>query len=634
MFQGANQLPDPSTRRVFVQQAFRPVDLQVSPQGDLFYVDVHGGRVLRIFYSDTSQPLPAPWRSIDIGNVGLTGGTTFFEDVFTMQASGADIWGTGDQFHYAYQPLVGDGTIVARVAHWPPSNIWSKTGVMIRESLTPGSPYAMVGLAYGKGVFFQRRKTPAAITYASYGQTGNNPYWVKLVRSGTTLTASQSPDGVTWKQIGADTVAMASTLYIGLAFTSHNNSVLSASTISNVAVATPTSNTPPNVTISTPGRDTTWKVGDVINFSGSAVDPQDGPLSADRLSWALIIHHCPSNCHTHPVQTFNGVASGSFSSPDHEYPSHLELKLTATDFQGMQGSQSVLLQPQTVNLTFQSAPVSGLQLVSGGSSSTTPFNQDVILGSNNTISAPSFQSKEGTGYEFVSWSDGGAATHDIVAQEASTYTATYQAVALTATPTATPSPTATRIVSPSPTTTLAASPTPTLTATSTPTRTPTRTPTPSATPLPAGTNLLQNGDFEAGGSSWTIQDWAAGVLGVSGTAPTKGTFSLRGNGRSRGPTAEQDVPIIAGRPVTLSGSVNVLASTSMDLVFDLQPLTASGGNSGSAIPIASFKAVTSDWASFSKTVSVPNGTAKVRVRVRFVNLNGTAHIDELILKQS
>ena len=75
------------------------------------------------------------------------------------------------------------------------------------------------------------------------------------------------------------------------------------------------------------------------------------------------MQHCPDgvNCHVHTIQSFNGVASGSFSAPDHEYPSWLELRLTATDSQGLAATTSVILQPQTVDLTFQSQP-SGLQL--------------------------------------------------------------------------------------------------------------------------------------------------------------------------------------------------------------------------------------------------------------------------------
>jgi hypothetical protein len=178
-------------------------------------------------------------------------------------------------------------------------------------------------------------------------------------------------------------------------------------------------NTPPTATITTPAAGTTWKVGDVLSFSGSATDPQDGALPASALSWELILHHCPSNCHTHPLQTFTGVASGSFTAPDHGYPSHLELKLTATDSGGLTDTESVLLNPRTVALTFQTKP-SGLQLVVNGTQATASFTRTVIVGSTNSISAPSPQQKGGKTYAFASWSDGGAQTHNIIAPATAT----------------------------------------------------------------------------------------------------------------------------------------------------------------------------------------------------------------------
>jgi glucose/arabinose dehydrogenase len=190
------------------------------------------------------------------------------------------------------------------------------------------------------------------------------------------------------------------------------------------------SNTPPTATIVAPSATTTWRVGDVINFSGSATDAQDGQMPASALSWSLILHHCPSNCHTHPLQTFPGVASGSFTAPDHEYPSHLELTLTATDSGGLTDTKNVLLYPQTVDLTFQSSPT-GLQLTLNGTSATAPYTRTVITGSNNSISAPTPQTLAGSTYEFSSWSDGGAQTHNITATATATYTATYVTAAPT-----------------------------------------------------------------------------------------------------------------------------------------------------------------------------------------------------------
>jgi len=186
-------------------------------------------------------------------------------------------------------------------------------------------------------------------------------------------------------------------------------------------------NQPPVATIASPASTLLWKVGDTISFAGSASDPEDGNLPASALTWTLFIQHCPSTCHSHTVQSWPGVASGSFAAPDHDYPSYLELRLTATDSQGQAASTTVRLDPQTVVLSFASSP-SGLQLAVGGATSTTPFSRTVIVGSVNSVSAPSPQTLNGTSYTFSSWSDGGAQSHSITAPaSATTYTAAYTA---------------------------------------------------------------------------------------------------------------------------------------------------------------------------------------------------------------
>jgi glucose/arabinose dehydrogenase len=192
------------------------------------------------------------------------------------------------------------------------------------------------------------------------------------------------------------------------------------------AVTITAGNTAPTATIASPASSLRWKVGDTVSFSGGATDPQSGALPASALSWSLVLQHCPSTCHSHPVQTFEDVASGSFSAPDHEYPAHLELTLTATDPDGLSDSDTVRLDPQTVDLTFQSNP-SGLQLTVGSAGDPAPFTRTVIVGSSNSIGAPSPQSLGGSSYEFASWSDGGARSHNITAPAtAATWTATYQ----------------------------------------------------------------------------------------------------------------------------------------------------------------------------------------------------------------
>ena len=184
-------------------------------------------------------------------------------------------------------------------------------------------------------------------------------------------------------------------------------------------------NGPPSPVIDTPASTLTWKVGDAVSFSGHASDPEQGTLPASALSWELLLQHCPSNCHAHTIQSWPGVASGSFSAPDHEYPSYLELELTAADAGGLSATATLRLDPQTVALSFTASP-SGLSLAVNGISQATPFARTVIVGSTNSLSAPTPQTLNGTTYQFSSWSDGGAQTHNVVASPSpTTFTANY-----------------------------------------------------------------------------------------------------------------------------------------------------------------------------------------------------------------
>jgi hypothetical protein len=120
------------------------------------------------------------------------------------------------------------------------------------------------------------------------------------------------------------------------------------------------------------------------------------------------------------------VASGSFTAPDHEYPSWLEIALTATDSGGLQASSSVRLDPKTVNLALTSTP-SGLQVTVGSATNTTPFTQTVVRGSRTSLSAPTPQTLSGTTYTWHAWSDGGAQTHDVTPLANASYGASYNA---------------------------------------------------------------------------------------------------------------------------------------------------------------------------------------------------------------
>ncbi|PYV44646.1 MAG: hypothetical protein DMG06_05675, partial [Acidobacteria bacterium] len=179
--------------------------------------------------------LPPPWADLDLGAVGAAGSASSAGGTFTVSGSGADIWNTADAFHYVYQPLTGDGQIVARVASLQNTDAWAKVGVMIRETLTANSRHAMMTLTSANGLAFMRRLSTAGTTTRSALTAGAAPYWVKLVRTGNTFSGYRSSDGINWVLVGSDTLPMTATVYIGLAVTAHNNTLLNTSTFDNIS---------------------------------------------------------------------------------------------------------------------------------------------------------------------------------------------------------------------------------------------------------------------------------------------------------------------------------------------------------------------------------------------------------------
>lgn len=195
----------------------------------------------------TPSTLPSPWVSGDVGTTGVAGSGSYNNGTFTVKGSGVDIWDAADSFQYVYQPLNGDGTITARVASIQNTDPWALAGVMIRESLAANSREAIAAVTPSNGVSFTWRSTTGASSSYTNGGSGTAPYWLRLQRSGNTITAFRSTNGTAWTQYATTTLSMGSSVYVGLAVTSHNNSVLATDTFDSVTVSGSTDTTAPAI---------------------------------------------------------------------------------------------------------------------------------------------------------------------------------------------------------------------------------------------------------------------------------------------------------------------------------------------------------------------------------------------------
>lgn len=233
--------------------------------------------ILSLPSASPAQTLPSPWSSQDIGTPALAGSASATSGTFTVRAAGSDIWGTSDQFHFVYQTLSADGEIVARVDSITQAHQWSKAGVMMRETLTATSKHAYALASAGKGNAFQRRLSTRGSSTHTAGTYTTPPRWVRLVRTGNTFRSYESSNGTTWQAIGSSSITMASTIYVGLAVTSHNTNARTTATISQVRIVTAGANQPPTVSLTSPANGASFTAPANITLQASASDP-DGTI--------------------------------------------------------------------------------------------------------------------------------------------------------------------------------------------------------------------------------------------------------------------------------------------------------------------------------------------------------------------
>jgi len=186
---------------------------------------------------NASTALPAPWKTVDIGSVSAKGSATAASGVYTVRGAGK-INSTKDSFRFVYQTLSGDGEIRARLSSVQTSNSGGFFGVMIRESLNANSRHAAIGVPQTLRYQSKQRSSTGGSTSTTTTSTTSTPpnAWVRLVRSGNTITSYRSSNGSTWTQVDSRKISMASNIYIGLVVASGSTSTANTAQFANVQV--------------------------------------------------------------------------------------------------------------------------------------------------------------------------------------------------------------------------------------------------------------------------------------------------------------------------------------------------------------------------------------------------------------
>lgn len=185
-----------------------------------------------------AAPLGEFEAAADIGKITLPGSAEFLPSTqqYRLTGSGANLWGKEDAFHFLYKKLSGDLSFTMDVA-WPAAGRepHRKACALVRATLDADAPYVDVAV-HGDGLIeLQYRKTPGAETFGIRTPI-LAPATVKLERDGDVFTVSASKNGGPFQPVGALSLALPDSVYVGLGVSAHNAKNSETALISHVTL--------------------------------------------------------------------------------------------------------------------------------------------------------------------------------------------------------------------------------------------------------------------------------------------------------------------------------------------------------------------------------------------------------------
>ncbi len=406
---------DPQTGQVydFATDARYVADIRTGPDGALYYLSVEAKKVVRIQYTGVVNPPPtdsqvsiSPSADVHVASGAPTTNyghspllyvrsTNDVDRVFMKwdlsALAGQEIQGATLRFHTS--GVADAGSTANEQVHLVTDGSWTETGTTYNSQPALGTVLADIGPT-----------------------VPDTDYSISLPEN-----VVQSYVGGSFS-IGIDSPGPRDTMY----FYSRDSAANRPSLLIDYMTPPPSIGEPPQPVIDAPSDGTVYHAGDTIDFSGSATDPEDGPINPANLTWEIVFHH---DTHTHPfIEPFSGATSGSFVIPNTGEASGntwYRIHLKATDSDGNSAEVTRDVVPLKSTQTLATNPP-GLSLLLDGSPITAPYTFVGVQGFKRQITAPATQTLGGHTYQFVSWSDGGNADHTLVTPEYDgTITATY-----------------------------------------------------------------------------------------------------------------------------------------------------------------------------------------------------------------
>ena len=197
--------------------------------------------------------------------------------------------------------------------------------------------------------------------------------------------------------------------------------------VSDEALLGVTSNLRPIVTITSPDSSLRYRAGEFVEYAGTAVDPETGPITGQNKYWKIDLHH---DEHSHPfLPETPSIDSSAFQPPligETDTNVWFRIHLWAVDQQGMTGATYVDVHPMIGSFTLRTEP-SGLPLFQEGKEVETPDTFYGVPGMWRNLKAPLFSIRNDSLFRLTGWDPGhGEELRIAIPDTHITYTAYYK----------------------------------------------------------------------------------------------------------------------------------------------------------------------------------------------------------------
>jgi hypothetical protein len=161
--------------------------------------------------------LSTNWSLNDIGTPSVPSWASETNSGLTLSSPGTGVSGTSDQFGFLAAQISGDVQITARLITIDAATNASLAGIMVRDGILPGSRRVFLRMSAAGTISLRYRAADSGASADAASSSISVPRWLRLTRFGDVFTAYLSADGVSWTNFGTITVAMNSSVQVGLA---------------------------------------------------------------------------------------------------------------------------------------------------------------------------------------------------------------------------------------------------------------------------------------------------------------------------------------------------------------------------------------------------------------------------------